>query len=193
VVIRAPRKGTVIEGNAASGEQAEAGKELLTLSDLETVWVMADVKEAELAVLGNGSGKDAVVEAMEHSFTGRLDAVAGRLSETTRTAKARFSVNNADGLLKPGMFVSVRLFMPAKGEVLVVPKVAVLADEGRTFVFTHKEGDYWIRRPVSLGASIDSMVEITSGITAEQRIITDGSFLLKSDVLRGKMGAGCAD
>jgi cobalt-zinc-cadmium efflux system membrane fusion protein len=91
------------------------------------------------------------------------------------------------------MFVSVRLFMPAKGEVLVVPKVAVLADEGRTFVFTHKEGDYWIRRPVSLGASIDSMVEITSGITAEQRIITDGSFLLKSDVLRGKMGAGCAD
>ncbi|MGD9947813.1 MAG: efflux RND transporter periplasmic adaptor subunit [Desulfobulbus sp.] len=193
VVIRAPRKGTVIEGNAASGEQAEAGKELLTLSDLETVWVMADVKEADLTVLANGSGKKAVIEAMGHSFTGRLDAMAGRLSETTRTAKARFSVSNADGLLKPGMFVSVRLFLPAQGEVLVVPKVAVLADAGRTFVFTHKEGDYWIRRPVVLGARLDGMVEIASGIAAEQRIITDGSFLLKSDVLRGKMGAGCAD
>ena len=75
----------------------------------------------------------------------------------------------------------------------MVPKVAVLADEGRTFVFTHKEGEYWMRRPVKLGARFDGMVEITSGLTAEQRIITDGSFLLKSDVLRSKMGAGCAD
>jgi len=193
VVIRASKAGTVIEGNAASGERAEAGKELLTLSDLDTVWVMADLKEADLTVVTDASGKEAKIDAMGRSFNGRLDTVAGRMSETTRTAKARFSVDNSEGLLKPGMFVSVRLLLPAKGETLVVPKVAVLADAGRTFVFTHKEGDYWIRRPVTLGSRFDGMVEIASGITAEQRIITDGSFLLKSDVLRSKMGAGCAD
>ena len=49
VVIRASKAGTVIEGNAASGEHAETGKELLTISDLDTVWVMADLKEADLA------------------------------------------------------------------------------------------------------------------------------------------------
>lgn len=193
VVIRASKAGTVIEGNAASGEHAEAGKELLTISDLDTVWVMADLKEADLAVVTDASGKEAKIDAMGRSFNGRLDTVAGRMSETTRTAKARFSVDNTEGLLKPGMFVSVRLLLPAKGETIVVPKVAVLADAGRTFVFTHKEGDYWVRRPVTLGARFDGMVEIASGITAEQRIITDGSFLLKSDVLRSKMGAGCAD
>lgn len=193
VVIRATKAGTVIEGNAASGERAETGKELLTISDLDTVWVMADLKETELAALANATGGEAKIDAMGRSFSGRLDTVAGRMSETTRTAKARFSVDNAEGLLKPGMFVSVRLLLPAKGETLVVPKVAVLADEGRTFVFTHKEGDYWIRRPVTLGARFDGMVEIASGITAEQKIITDGSFLLKSDVLRSKMGAGCAE
>ncbi len=193
VVIRATKAGTVIEGNAASGERAETGKELLTISDLGTVWVMADLKETELAALANATGGEAKVDAMGRSFSGRLDTVAGRMSEATRTAKARFSVDNAEGLLKPGMFVSVRLLLPAKGETLVVPKVAVLADEGRTFVFTHKEGDYWIRRPVTLGARFDGMVEIASGITAEQKIITDGSFLLKSDVLRSKMGAGCAE
>jgi cobalt-zinc-cadmium efflux system membrane fusion protein len=69
----------------------------------------------------------------------------------------------------------------------------VLSDEGRTFVFVHKEGDYWIRRPVTLGKRLGDMVEVRSGLAAGQRIVTDGSFLLKSDVLRRKMGAGCAD
>ncbi|MCB5285941.1 MAG: efflux RND transporter periplasmic adaptor subunit, partial [Candidatus Cloacimonetes bacterium] len=193
LVVRASREGIVIEGNAGSGEQVEAGKPLFTISDLETVWVLADVQEADLAVLANTSGKAAKIETMGHSFTGRLETVAGRMNETTRTVKARFSFANPGGLLKPGMFVTVRLQLPAQGESLVVPKVAVLADEGRTFVFIHKEGDYWIRRPVTLGARFEDKVEITAGLTAGQRIVTDGSFLLKSDVLRSKMGAGCAD
>ena len=193
VVVRASRAGTIIEGHAAPGEHAETGKELLTISSLDKVWVMADLKESDLVFVSANSGGEAKVDAVGRSFSGRLDTVAGRMSEETRTAKARFSVDNSDGLLKPGMFVSVRLLMPAKGEVIVVPKVAVLADEGRTFVFTHKEGDYWVRRPVVLGKRYDGMVEIVSGLEAGQRIITDGSFLLKSDVLRGKMGAGCAE
>ena len=193
VVIRASRAGTVIEGNTAPGERVETGKGLLTISGLDTVWVMADLKDVDLSTVANASGGEAKIDVMGRSFSGRLDMVAGRMSEETRTAKARFSVDNTEGLLKPGMFVSVRLLLPAKGATLVVPKVAVLADEGRTFVFIHKEGDYWIRRPVTLGARFDGMVEIATGITEEQQIITDGSFLLKSDVLRSKMGAGCAD
>jgi cobalt-zinc-cadmium efflux system membrane fusion protein len=193
VVVRAARAGTVIEGHAAPGEHAEAGKELLTISDLDSVWVLADVKEAELAAVSGVPGGEARIEALGRTFSGRLETVAGRMSEETRTAKARFSVENGEALLKPGMFVSVRVALPAPGESLVVPKVAVLADAGRTFVFTHKEGDFWLRRPVTLGTRFDGLVEITSGLTAEQRIITDGSFLLKSDVLRSKMGAGCAD
>lgn len=193
VVVHASRAGTVIEGHATPGEHAETGKELLTISGLDKVWVMADLKEADLSAVSSAAGGAAKIDAMGRSFNGKLDMIAGRMSEQTRTAKARFSIDNADGLLKPGMFVSVRLLLPAEGESLVVPKVAVLADEGRTFVFTHKEGDYWMRRPVKLGARLGDMVEIASGLTADQRIITDGSFLLKSDVLRGKMGAGCAD
>jgi cobalt-zinc-cadmium efflux system membrane fusion protein len=193
VLVRASRAGTVIEGHTAPGEYAETGKELLTISALDKIWIMADLKEADLAAVSGAVGGEAKVDALGRSFTGKLDTIAGRMSEETRTAKARFSVDNTDALLKPGMFVSVRLLLPAKGETLTVPKVAVLADEGRTFVFTHKEGDYWVRRPVTLGTRFDGLVEITSGITAEQRIITDGSFLLKSDVLRSKMGAGCAD
>ncbi|MHB8790361.1 MAG: efflux RND transporter periplasmic adaptor subunit [Desulfobulbaceae bacterium] len=193
VTVRAARAGTVIEGHVAPGEYAETGKELLTISDLDRVWVMADVKEDDLTAAANAFGGAARVEALGRTFNGRLDTITGRISEKTRTAKARFSVDNSDGQLRPGMFVSVRLQLSGTGETLAVPKVAVLADEGRTFVFTHKEGDYWVRRPVTLGGRFDGMVEILSGLTEGQKIITDGSFLLKSDVLRSKMGAGCAD
>lgn len=193
VTVRAARPGKVIEGHASPGEYAETGKELLTISDLDRVWVMADVKEADLAAAGTVFGGEARIDALGRTFNGRLATITGRMSEETRTAKARFDVDNSEGLLRPGMFVAVRLLLPAPGETLAVPKVAVLADEGRTFVFTHKEGDFWVRRPVTLGARFDSMVEVLAGLTEGQRIITDGSFLLKSDVLRGKMGAGCAD
>ena len=82
------------------------------------------------------------------------------------------------------MFVNVKLLLPGGEQVVTVPKVAVLADEGRTFVFVLKEADYWIRRPVTLGETFGEQVIIRNGITPGQKIIADGSFLLKSDVLR---------
>ena len=115
------------------------------------------------------------------------------MSEQTRTARARIVVPNPRGALRPGMFVTVRIAGPSGGAAVAVPKVAVLADKGRTFVFVHHEGDYWVRRPVTLGRRLEDKVEIVAGLAPGQRIIADGSFLLKSDVLRSKMGAGCAD
>jgi cobalt-zinc-cadmium efflux system membrane fusion protein len=115
------------------------------------------------------------------------------MDETTRTIRARISVNNPDGLLKPGMFVTVNVMTQADDAVLAVPEAAVLSDEGRNFVFVHKEGDYWVRRPVETGASNEGFTEIRHGLSKDQLVIADGSFLLKSDILREKMGAGCAD
>lgn len=193
VIIHASRRGTVIEGHANPGEYAETGKELLTISDLDQVWILADLKESDIAIVSGIAGGMAEVKSQGRTFPATFDTIAGRMSEETRTAKARFIIDNSDGSLKPGMFVSVNLNLPTAGETLVVPKAAVLADENRTFVFVHKEDVYWIRRPVTLGARFKDMVEIVAGLEANQQIITDGSFLLKSDVLRSKMGAGCAD
>ncbi|MCX7008701.1 MAG: efflux RND transporter periplasmic adaptor subunit, partial [Kiritimatiellaeota bacterium] len=78
-------------------------------------------------------------------------------------------------------------------EVVAVPKAAVLKDEGADFVFTHLQGDYFVRQPVTKGRESTDEVEITAGLRAGQDIVAEGAFLLKSDVLRAKMGAGCAD
>ena len=199
LTVRAPRGGVVLERHASKGERVEPGKDLILVSDLTEVWVWADLREHDVpSVFGkiNGGVKlDAEVRspAGGKRYRGTLDVLSGTMNEQSRTVKARIVVPNPDGRLRPGMFVNIRVFLPGGGSVIAVPKAAVLSDEGRTFVFVHKEGDYWIRRPVTLGKRLDGMVEVRGGLAAGQRIVTDGSFLLKSDVLRKKMGAGCAD
>jgi cobalt-zinc-cadmium efflux system membrane fusion protein len=91
------------------------------------------------------------------------------------------------------MFVAVQLFLPSGEEAILIPRAALLADEGRSFVFVQHHGDYWVRRPVETGRSSGDQVEVTKGLAGGETLVTEGCFLLKSDVLRSKMGAGCAD
>ena len=92
-----------------------------------------------------------------------------------------------------GMFASVRVYLPGAEETVAVPKDAVLEDEGRAFAFVHHHGDYYVRRPVTLGRRWAGQIEIRDGLREADTIVAEGAFLLKSDVLRSKMGAGCAD
>jgi len=115
------------------------------------------------------------------------------MDESSRTVKVRVQVKNDDGRLLAGMFARVKLYLPGTDETLAVPKAAVLEDEGRSFVFVHYQGEYYVRRPVVRGRTWAGWVEIKKGLEPPQTVVAEGAFLMKSDVLRSKMGAGCAD
>jgi cobalt-zinc-cadmium efflux system membrane fusion protein len=87
----------------------------------------------------------------------------------------------------------VELLLPEGGDAPAVPADAVLEDEGRAFVFVHHHGPYYVRRAVQPGREAGGWVEIAGDVAVGQTVVAEGSFLLKSDVLRSKMGAGCAD
>jgi cobalt-zinc-cadmium efflux system membrane fusion protein len=127
------------------------------------------------------------------AFPGRVDFVGPAMDERTRTVKVRVAAANPDARLRAGMFATVRIFLPGQEEALAVPRAAVLADEGRSFVFVHREGEWWVRRPLEPGRAWAGWVEVRGGLAEGDRVAADGAFLLKSDVLRSKMGAGCAD
>jgi cobalt-zinc-cadmium efflux system membrane fusion protein len=91
------------------------------------------------------------------------------------------------------MFAAVQLYLPGDEEALAVPRAAVLSDEGRSFVFVHHHGEFFIRRPVEPGRATVDWIELKKGLDGGETVATSGAFLLKSDVLRSKMGAGCAD
>lgn len=201
LAIRAPFAGTIVEKHAVAGEMVESGKDLMLLSDLSTVWVWANVHSRDLSkLLATEKLGPVEVEITVEAFPGRqfkgvLDYVGATMNEQSRTVKVRATVDNSGLELRPGMFceASVALGSGQAEEVLAVPRSAVFADEGRSFVFKHWKEDFYVRQDVNKGREVSGMVEILDGLQAGETVVADGAFLLKSDVLREKMGAGCAD
>lgn len=199
LVLRAPSDGMVLVLHAVPGEVARSEEPLMTLGDLSRLWLWADLYERDLGAVVDGQAAGplqasvAVKAYPGVEFPGAVDFVGPTMDEATRTVKVRIGLENPSGKLRAGMFANVRIFLPGSGEVLAVPKGAVLEDEGRAFVFVHHHGDYYVRRPVERGRGWAGWVEITRGLSGGETVVADGSFLLKSDVLRSKMGAGCAD
>jgi cobalt-zinc-cadmium efflux system membrane fusion protein len=196
---RAPLSGVIVEKHAAVGNLIQPGDDVMLLADLSTVWVWLDIYEQDLtAILANGSNSHAQVSVETNAFpsrlfAGKIDYLGATMEEDTRTVRLRASLPNTEGLLRPGMFCKARIAKGASEEVLAVLREAVLSDEGNDFVFKHMRDNFYVRCPVKKGREFASTVEISDGLQAGETVVTEGAFLLKSDVLREKMGAGCAD
>ncbi len=196
--LRAPFDGEILKLHAVRGEHLGPEDELALLGDLGSLWVWADLYENHIAdvseaMAGGSLPVDISVNAFPgRRFPGRLEFLGRVMDERTRTVKSRIAVSNAEGLLRPGMFARIRMPVGETSTRLIVPDAALLADEGREFVFVQHDDDYFLRRPVASGVRYGDQVEIVEGLTAGVAVVGTGAFLLKSDVLRSKMGAGCA-
>jgi len=199
LVLRAPVDGTVLALNAVSGELVKTEESLAVIGDNAAVWVWVDLYERDVALVTQAqleerlSATVAVKAYPDEEFPGTVDIISPAMNEVSRTAGLRLQVQNTDGKLLAGMFANVRLFLPGNEQALSVSGSAILEDEGRAFVFIHHHDDYYVRRPVMLGRSWSDRVEVVKGLRDGETVVADGSFLMKSDVLRSKMGAGCAD
>jgi cobalt-zinc-cadmium efflux system membrane fusion protein len=200
LVLRAPQAGTIIAQNVSAGALVGTTESIYTIADLSNVWVWYDLYEKDLAVLHDrlSSGKTVVakvrVKAFEAEvFDGVVDLIGSQVDENTRTIKVRVQVRNEERKLKPGMFAEAEISVPLKGNITAVPSSAVLSDEGKSFVFQYWKDDLWVRRDVHLGRNQGGFAEVLNGVPTGATIVTRGAFMLKSDILREKMGAGCAD
>jgi cobalt-zinc-cadmium efflux system membrane fusion protein len=200
--IRAPFAGRVLERSVNLGASVEPGQELLLIGDTSRMWIQAQAYERELAVILGAQARGEVPAEVTvpaypgRTFPGRVDRMSGILDEATRTARIRIIADNPDGLLRAGMFARVNLLVGGGATVLAVPADAVLEDAGRSFVFVPTTPPYFLRRPVRVGRAgqaADGWVEILDGLREGDTVVSRGAFQLKSDVLRSKMGAGCAD
>jgi cobalt-zinc-cadmium efflux system membrane fusion protein len=200
LVIRAPQSGTIITHNSVVGKMVETTESLYTISDLSNLWVWCDVYEKDLAVLHEQISKDNSLSAIirvkafaSSEFVGTIDLVGNVMDEQTRTIKMRAQVQNPGNKLRPGLFTTVDVVIPGQERMTVVPRTAVMSDAGVNFVFQHWKDDLWTRKNVLLGSVQGEFAEIQSGLSVGKTIVTSGAFMLKSDILRAQMGAGCAD
>lgn len=188
--VHSPIAGVVTEKHTTVGELADPSKNLFTVSDLSSVWVLVDINEMDLAKIERGRPAAVRVGAFPDTvFRGRVTYVADLVDEATRTVKARIEVANAGRKLKPEMFATVELTVPtAARPALAVPEEAIVELEGKKVLFVTGDDVEFVPREVTTGAKRGSWMEITAGLKEGERYAAKGGFLLKSELKKGELG-----
>ena len=187
VFLRAPFAGEIIERNATVGEVVDSSKTLLTVADLSTVWVRADFPEQQAGRLRTGFEVEVKVSAYpETVFRGTVTYVGAMIDAVTRTVTARSKLPNPDRRLRPEMFAEVTL-LTQEQPILAVPRTALQQVGSRTMVFVMRGPRRFEWVEVKFGVSSNEYVEIRDGLTEGDEVVTEGSYALKSEALRGQM------
>lgn len=181
IPVLAPISGEVVERLVAPGQVVQAGQtQAFTISDLSTVWVLANVYQTNLAFVR--SGEDVVVQtdAYPDSFHGRISYVSPALDPNTRTLQARIVVDNPGEKLKRDMYCTVSVAAGSFSNVIAVPDSSILRDDNnQPFVYVANGENQFGRRDVELGASQSGQVQILKGISVGDRVVGDGSLFLQ--------------
>lgn len=182
IPVLAPISGEVVERLVSPGQVMQSGQtQAFTISDLSTVWVLANVYQADLAFIR--SGDDVVVEtdAYPGNFHGRISYVSPALDPNTRTLQARIVVDNPGERLKKDMYCTVTVTAGSIPNVIAVPNSSVLHDDNnQPFVYVVMgAANQFGRRDVEVGESQNGQTQILKGISAGERVVGDGSLFLQ--------------
>ena len=187
----APLAGTIIEKHITTGASVDQKEPIFRIADLQNVWVIASVYEKDIARMKKGQSASVRTKAHADSvFEGKITWVADTMDERTRTLKVRIEVDNTKRLLKPGMFVRANVVVDAKEDVISVPAAAVRRQGGETIVFVDEGGGRFERREVEIGSQAGGRVEVRKGLKSGERVVAEGSFILKSELEKEGFGGG---
>lgn len=186
VEVRAPFAGTIEQKIYSNSERVQLGDTLLILADTTRMWVAADLREGEWSAMGLHQGDALVVTAPAMSgreFDASVYYIGREVATQTNSVPLVASISNTDGLLRPGLFVRVRLPLGESREVVAVPASAICEHESRSFVFVDLGDRKYRQKFVSRGIEDQGFVEIASGLTGGEKIVNQGAFVLKSELL----------
>jgi Cu(I)/Ag(I) efflux system membrane fusion protein len=190
VTVVAPHAGVVVHRGISVGTAVDPSTELVTIADLSTIWVLAEVPESDVPAIRLGTTTRLDLPGSGRAaFTARVAFIYPTLSEQTRTVRVRLVVPNPSGALRPGLYGTAE-FAGTSHRVLTVPRDAVV-DTGRAqHVFVATGAGRFEPRAVTLGARLADRVQIASGLAPGDRIVSSGVFLLDSESRLRASGGG---
>lgn len=195
LTLYAPASGVVLEKAVVQGQAIQRGQMLYTIADLANVWVDAQLREEDAGDVRVGAGAHIDVAALPgRTFTGRVAYVYPTLDPGARTLRARISVTNSAGVLRPGMYATVTLASPSN-RALTVPSSAVIRTGERNLVFVDAGGGRLQPREITVGRAAGDFTEVVSGLSPGERVVTSAQFLLDAEsnlgeVMRSMIGQG---
>ncbi|MBL8684357.1 MAG: efflux RND transporter periplasmic adaptor subunit [Myxococcales bacterium] len=194
VTLRAPIDGWIVDRPALLGESVERTQTVARVADLRSLWVELEVFEKDIGRVRRGNHAELTTDSQPgRTFSGLVDHVAETVDRDSRTAAVRIVVNNPELLLRPGMFVTARLRLDGASSLadggalprsITIARTAVVQLDGRPAVFVALGGDDYEPRAIELGVVDGERIEVTRGLTAGERVVVEGAFALKSELLR---------
>ena len=189
IQVLAPRDGIVSNLNAREGMFVKPATEVMSLVDLTSVWLQAEVFESQADWVARGQSVEARLNYMPGEvFSGRVDYVYPVLNPATRTLQVRLRFNNSDGRLKPNMYARVTIYGKTRPSVLSIPREALIrGPETDRVVVALGEGRYQVRE-IMRGIESGNWVEIITGLEKGDEVVTSAQFLIDSEAsLRGSV------
>ncbi len=192
--ILSPGSGTVTIRNIAKGDYVKEGTSMFQIIDLSHIWVILDAYESDIPWIKlNDNIKIQIKSVPGQTFTGKVTFIDPILDSKTRVTRIRAELNNRDGILRPGMFVSGRLnaMLPGKKEMLVVPKTAVLWTGKKSIVYIKEKNTsgqhVFTYREITIGENTGSYYVVKDGLTKGEEVVTNGVFKIDASAqLLGK-------
>jgi cobalt-zinc-cadmium efflux system membrane fusion protein len=176
------------------GEAVDTMRPLFAIADTSRMWALLDVYESDLALIRLGQPVVLTVGGVRgESFAGSITWISTQLDARTRTLKARAELENPEGRLRANMFGQAVVTIHKGDDRVVVPKSAVQWDGCCNVVFVRENDQLFVPHPLRLGYAADDYYEVLEGVGPGATIVTQGSFLLKTELMKGNIGAGCCE
>jgi cobalt-zinc-cadmium efflux system membrane fusion protein len=179
--ILAPIHGVIVDRQVGPGQYAQAGASTpaFTIADLSSVWLIANVREADAGHVQRGQTAEVHVLAYpDRIFTAHVIYVAPTIDPNTHRLTVRAVIDNADGALKPEMFANFRIVTSEGTQSPAVPESAVIYEGASAHVWVVQSGNSIAIRPIRIGRSNDGYVEVIDGLEAGDRVVTRGSLFI---------------
>ena len=188
--LRSPIAGRVVDRKITPGLVVKEDEELFTVADTSALWCFVQIPEKDLPLVNAGSQATVTVSSLSREeFPGRVDYLADMVDKATRTVRARVRVDNPDNRLKAGMFANIAVRVGQR-TVLSIPETAVLAANGERFVFVEMAPGTYQKHLIKTGVKGGGRVEVLEGLDADEPVVVQGGFTLKSELERSAF-QGC--
>jgi multidrug efflux pump subunit AcrA (membrane-fusion protein) len=187
--LKAPIDGVITERKSTVGELVGKETEIYTISDPADLWVIAEIKERDIGAVKVGQDASFTVLAYpDEEFHGKVVRIGNRVEAESRTMEVRIEVTNTNGRLKPGMFADVEIVTTIWQDALLMPDTALQTDGGDQIVFVALDSSRFEKRVVKTGMEQRGRVAVLEGVKQGENVVTEGSFILKSEMLKGELG-----
>ena len=192
--VTAPFAGVVVDLDAVLGELASPETSVVSVADTSRMWVIVDVDQADIRLVEHGQPVLLTAEGWAgETLGGRVAWLSSDVDQRTRTVKVRAEFANPEGILRAHSFGTARIVTRDDKEAVLVPKDAVQWEGCCNVAFERTSPTEFVPRKLRLGYDTGEYYEVLQGLSGGETVVTQGSFLLKTELQKGSIGAGCCE